>query len=142
MSREIKFRAWDDKDKCWLLGYEYSNLGGFSMFGECMLFNEWSDIINRFILNQKDRTEDDLKLMQFTGLKDKNGVDIYEGDIFPSTSDGIKYYKLVFENGGFVLYHNLGYWGTLAKFIEASQKFNFNLEVTGNIYENPQLLTP
>ncbi len=34
MSRQIKFRAWDNKDKKWLLGYEYPNLGGFSMFGE------------------------------------------------------------------------------------------------------------
>jgi len=80
--------------------------------------------------------------LRFTGLLDKNGKEIYEGDIFPSNSDGIKFYKLIFENGGFVLYHNYGYWGTLARFIEASEKFNFKLEVIGNIYSTPDLLPP
>jgi len=78
---------------------------------------------------------------QFTGFEDKNGRQIYEGDIFPSNSEGIKFYKLVFENGGFVLYHNYGHWGTIARFIEASKKFNFNLDIVGNIYENPDYLT-
>ncbi len=66
MSREIKFRAWDNCDKKWLLGYELPNLGGFSMTGEVMLFEQWSEIVNRFILQQRDRKEADLILMQFT----------------------------------------------------------------------------
>ena len=53
---DLKFRAYDNKAKEWLLGYEYPNLGGFSMFGECMLMGEWSAIVNRFILQQRDRT--------------------------------------------------------------------------------------
>ena len=56
--REFKFRAWDNKTKEWLLGYELPNLGGFSMFGEAMLFGEWSAIVNRFVLREEDRKFD------------------------------------------------------------------------------------
>ena len=34
MTSNLKFRAYDKKAKKWLLGYEYPNLGGFSLFGE------------------------------------------------------------------------------------------------------------
>ena len=44
--REIKFRAWDKRNKEWLLGYEYSSLGGFSLTGECVLFGEFGDLFN------------------------------------------------------------------------------------------------
>ena len=149
MTREIKFRAWDNKEKKWLLGYEYPNLGGFSMFGECMLFNEWSSIVNRFILQQKDRTPDDLILMQFTGLKDKKGIDIYEGDIVtirfwhnnpPSKRPKIKYVDInlsvVFGNGSFHISDSprIPQYGT-----RYGKEFE-QCEITGNIYQHPNLI--
>jgi len=76
----IKFRAWDDYAKEWLLGYDKPNLGGFSMFGECILMGEWSEIVNRFILQQKDRKPVDLIVEQFTGVLDHLDREIYEGD--------------------------------------------------------------
>jgi hypothetical protein len=133
MNREIKFRAWDNKEKKWLLGYEYPNLGGFSMFGECMLFEEWSGILNRFILQQKDRVEGDLKLMQFTGLHDKSGVDIYDGDIL---DDNKPWVVIQFDGGAWGLDYANG----------AGQKYlyplNSHIKIIGNIYNNPELLTP
>lgn len=128
--RELKFRAWDNEEKRWLLGYEYKNLGGFSMFGECMLFEEWSAILNRFILQQKDRTPSDLKLMQYTGLKDKNGKEVYEGDIL-KTDSGLNQ---------FVEYRN-----DMAMFVcrfknGASTNISVQWEIIGNIYENPELI--
>lgn len=77
---ENKFRAWDNKAKEWLLGYNYPNLGGFSLTGECVLFNEWGAIINRFYLQQKDRKPEDLKIMRSIGWKDDYGIPIYEDD--------------------------------------------------------------
>jgi len=132
MKREIKFRAWDNFDKKWLLGYEYPNLGGFSMFGECMLFNEWSGIINRFILQQKDRIPDDLILMQYTGLKDKNGKEIYEGDIFQRHNGHTS--EVAYDN-----YHAC--FGLKDKGLTHLNGIdNSNGEIIGNIYENPELI--
>ena len=131
MNREIKFRAWDNNSKEWLMGYEYPNLGGFSMYGECMLFNEWSGILNRFILQQKDRKEDDLKLMQFTGLLDKNGKEIYEGDIVNTPHNGIM--KVMFLDGSFQMRMANGEKNN-------SLTWAYNSEIIGNIYQNPELL--
>jgi len=70
-------------------------------------------------------------VMQFTGRQDKNGVDIYEGDIFEAPHD--------FGPGGFakrrakVVFH-----------VELGYRWQYwlldELEVIGNIYENPELL--
>ena len=79
---------------------------------------------------------DEIELMQYTGLKDKNNKEIYEGDIL-FESFGEKYYKVVFENGSF-----------RAEFEGDFEEHSFDLidvvaqgcEIVGNIYENPELL--
>lgn len=85
---------------------------------------------------------EDVVLMQSTGIKDKNGVEIYEGDIlklhaiFLAPDDKIGYleyspkygYSIIFE--GNRLYRQ-EYWASTNK---------LNYEVIGNIYENPELL--
>lgn len=137
MSVEIKFRAWDNKEKKWLLGYEHPNLGGFSMFGEVMLFEEWSRILNRFILQQIDRVPDDLILMQFTGFQDKNKVDIYEGDIF-GTPEQLRCIVHREKDGAYIL----RFIHPLMKDKKISildDKIAKSL-VIGNIYANPELI--
>lgn len=151
--RSIKFRAWDNKDNKWLLGYEYPNLRGFSMFGECMLFEEWSRILNRFILQQGDRLPEHLILMQFTGLQDKNGTDIYEGDILNvhiftqelgeslGVREGERECVGRIEHGEFGLVLNAddesmsGYLLLVPGMLHEE-----SFEVIGNIYENPELI--
>ena len=122
MKREIKFRAWittdvDDKDN------DIKSMSYDLAFTKYAPINE--------LLNKEEC------LMQFTGLKDKNGKEIYEGDILTKW-DGLK--KKVFFSDkyyNFQLSHldNKGFCDTLAFWNQEST------EVIGNIYENPELLS-
>ncbi len=75
----------------------------------------------------------EIELMQFTGLKDKNGIEIYEGDVVEATRyDGLAVTGVVdFRDCSFVI--STGYQ-TIYTWID------YQIEVIGNIYENPELL--
>lgn len=113
MSREIKFRAWDILSKrmmedieLWLIPYG-------------VLFPHTPD-------------QRCLELMQFTGLLDKNGKEIYEGDVL-----GLKYFAhwvVICEPGAFHIY-NVTDPNKTYPLVQT-----FEREVIGNIYENPELL--
>ncbi len=72
--------------------------------------------------------------LQYTGLKDKNGKQIFEGDIMTSSTEDRL--KVVFENGGFCFSNDLLSGSDRLHSIRVSR-----LEIIGNIYENPELLT-
>lgn len=75
---------------------------------------------------------DDYVIMQYTGLKDKNGVDIYEGDILKNM-DGY-YYEVVWDSGSFLVKRSK--IETDYNFIASKNYF----EIIGNIYQNKELL--
>jgi hypothetical protein len=83
-------------------------------------------------------------LLQFTGLTDKNGVDIYEGNIV-NQFDLIVKRPVVYINGAFGYYDTDGKHKQFIPFAQ-NQWYNWsnrksnNIEVIGNIYENPELL--
>ena len=122
--REIKFRAWDKESKRFT---NYALLDDKAIFFEKHL-GTWKPSTNRFVL------------MQYTGLKDKNGKDIYEGDIVKAVSFArwIGFIKYLPEKAAFVLwdYEKLPYRDD---FVYLSQ-FEDGFEILGNIFENPELM--
>ena len=117
--REIKFRAWDKLNKE-MFNVESINFQERRVYRDVVSYHDFNDI----------------ELMQYTGLKDKNEKEIYEGDIL-FESFGERYYKVVFKNGSF-----------RAEFEGDFDEYSFDLmdvvahrcEVVGNIYENSKLI--
>jgi len=118
--REIKFRAWDKDNKRYLEEYDvvrYSD-STVGVHDSSPPFNRYGVVI----------------LEQYTGLKDKNGVEIYEGDIVKDNIFGL--YTVFFSYGGFKLIGVNELSNQLALMDSHSNWY----EVIGNIYENPELM--
>jgi len=126
--REIKFRAWDGNRLIYLASSQMSGI--FMEMNNC----HWGifDGNARTKLRLCGSTDKNSVLMQFTGLQDKNGKEIYEGDIVEgSTQDDYPRSVIGFEDGSFVIQQ-----APLAKW----KVSHFELTIIGNIYENPELL--
>ena len=133
MSRVIKFRAWDKINK-WLDDEFYLGSDG-SVY----------DIPNKTYNTPNTEIEriDNFILMQFTGLQDKNGKDIYEGDVISidkNSAIGIDF------NLGSVL--TVGFFnGCFCGYIKKDNNIDArpmhmlrDIIVIGNIHENPELI--
>ena len=163
--REIEFRGWDVDSKCWRYGYYFLK----EDITLCAIYNSkeqqekdkeknehhlilWNGFSDWNMPKPHYQSEVDGKSVgQFTGLYDKNGKGIYEGDIVKSTKNK---YKRFDENGIYEVYFNdfLCHYALIASRYEWNHKHgqcdNYSLtgrkakefEVIGNIYENAELL--
>lgn len=109
--REIKFRGWNKR------------------------YNRMDRDFIHLELNKSYTKYHDLILMQYAGIKDKNGVEIYEGDICKSVLIPKTLYVSEFSEGCFMFreYPQIDDW--------IGRITNCELEIIGNIYENKELLS-
>ena len=127
--REIKFRAWHKITK------QFIDLNGFSIaFGNMRNKGEVYSITEQGVL--RETAIEQVEIMQYTGLHDKNGKEIYEGDIVRFfVSHGAEGIPSTEEMQSNVHYAN-GLLYPMADFMYD----HYIYEVIGNIYENPELL--
>lgn len=151
MAREIKFRAWDTRGKSWL--YPYPE--GFHLFGETTCFDLIRDQMHeRYPGESSLLLMNEVEVVQYTGLKDKNGKEVYEGDVL-QFSDKWEWYRGQFGGGwlatqadktevetNHVKYPYERRVVNLPSDYEwlLSSEIQTYFEVIGNIYENPDLL--
>jgi uncharacterized phage protein (TIGR01671 family) len=143
--REIRFRAWDKEAK--IMVYNIQNaydtinnsLKGFRNGKEIEDFDEYmlTDTCSSF---GEYLDSEYYEIMQYTGLKDKNGKEIYEGDI-------CRWYSVINDNDIeeehiLPIEHNFGAYTfnsmPICEWI--NERGNLNFEIIGNIYENPELI--
>lgn len=106
------------------------------------------DLFNKAVTVKFDKEHyklysfDDVILMQFTGLKDINGTDIFEGDIVRSCgydSDEGRIYKTT-DFTGVIVYHKNSFCIQCGDFLGRWWVNDEEIEVIGNIHNNPDLL--
>jgi len=130
-NREIKYRAWHKLDKRM---YKVLKISLIDAVGSEELKVDVGKISSmKTVLWVKD-----IELLQYTGLKDKNGTEIYEGDILRVAHNGVEEnFKVVFNHGSFML----RFIGRPIDYCYLGSKIHKEKgEVIGNIYENPGLI--
>lgn len=134
MSRKIKYRVWDNENKSYDDPYSYAYYamtqdGGLDFYchGDHM-----------------DKADPDVYFIeQYTGLKDKNGKEIYEGDIIreeidfnSKMTDGVFTYVVEWDDD--TLCYKLK--ADVESIHDELWEVNASVKVIGNIHENPELL--
>lgn len=137
--RDIEFRAWDESNNVMHSDFKFIDSGDSG--------NDWV-----VFTSDKNTLENDphpfdnphfrnqLKIMQYTGLKDSEGTKIFEGDIIEVLGNKNGSLQVEFKNeyvGGWVLTHC-----DSSNHISLGARSCSEIKVIGNIYQNPELIAP
>ena len=127
--RKLKFRAWLKEEK------KMVNVETMDFTDKSIQYLKKNEFINAYLLRRM--IFDDIELMQYTGVKDKNDKEIYEGDILFFRDENMKC-VVVWQDTAFIIksieirkYSEKMYWIDDAEIC---------CEIVGNIYENKNLL--
>lgn len=125
--REIKFRIWDKENKK-MIHNSGSSTGDF--------WYPWGFQM-RSKYNDENSHSSDCEMMQYTGLKDKNGKEIYEGDVLK-----VEHYncEIIWHHGAYYYKDSKNKWSTQIYYCTGVCHPS-ECEVIGNIYQNPKLLS-
>jgi uncharacterized phage protein (TIGR01671 family) len=166
MKREIKFRAWVTELGIMLNEITLYGNGQMGYDGDefkeklpkdNVLDYDYECVIRNFINTDGDEDfekltpvllgedwiwldENDFEPMQFTGIMDYKGKEIYEGDILSPINSEKYLYQVKFDNGEFCLYSKYGRWGSISRMRAVCDKLKITMNIIGNIFENPELL--
>lgn len=145
-NREIKFRVWDKLSKVMINNVVF-DIQPITVFNEIKYANLIAEINNyKKILIRENYDPDDWIIQQFTGLKDSKGNEVYEGDIINIVLESMGCVSVSLNEKldieiGYVFYNqeSCGFRVQLK-----NNQYTFlggkNLEIIGNICENPELL--
>ena len=131
--REIKFRAYI-KNLGWMLPVSMIDFENETIYVS-LDSDEWSNDPLEY-----DFDDNDIEIMQYTGMTDKNGKDIYEGDIVEAWSEGVKARgKIKRRIDGLWLMYPAWQNGTTWS-LAPDKDGGTTVLVIGNIFENPELM--
>jgi len=128
-NREIKFRAWDKinnvmHNNIWSINWDFAPKEPKALLTSIAS----NDVINSEYILRKPN----FILQQFTGLKDKNGKEIYEGDFVTGN------WLIKFDGGMFIPFYD---FGRQERYEDVGYEWWNKVEVIGNISENKDLMS-
>lgn len=140
MAREIKFRAWDgNKMLTNVLPWSWDAVIQKG-YHKCVSSDRppFSSAVGEAKFEVHVHMINDVEVMQYTGLKDKNGKEIYEGDIVTDDIDTGVVKLGLWDNELYYGYETICGWHVVHK--PSSSLLDSTYEMIGNIHENPELL--